>query len=152
MLEQLDKRNRGEMLGGLIKELRKRVGLASEFDALLSEFRKDRKTLVHDLVWRDFSTPEGLAEIKGFALGASAKAERIMKIFVALIEVWTEQRGWKEELRSLNPELYDLEFFAELRRTLIPRLPDLIFNKSNEPSNIPGGITMQNEPLRRPSE
>ncbi len=75
MFEQLDKRK--AMLGPLICELRKRVGLDDGFDALLSDFLTHRNALVHDFgrITSHFLLLAGRSvEIKEYALGTCGEA------------------------------------------------------------------------------
>ena len=49
IFDRIEEQHRRKMLGQLVRELRKRVRLADEFEELLSDFLKHRNALVHDL-------------------------------------------------------------------------------------------------------
>jgi hypothetical protein len=137
MFEQMEEGLRNKTLGGLISELRKRVGLDEGFDSLLSDFLDRRNTLVHNLQRArrpGLSTPEGKAEMQDFAVRTLQKADEVCRIFATLYDAWTEQVGIHEKLRSEKPDIYDSNILVELRKTLRPHLQDLVFKKPSDPS------------------
>jgi hypothetical protein len=73
-----------------------------------------------------------IAAIKEFADRTCVEAEKVYAIFLALIDAWTEQRGWCEELRSINPDLYDSDLFIKLRKTLGPHLDKLVIKEEGD--------------------
>jgi hypothetical protein len=135
MLDQLEQEGNRKTLGQFIRALRERVELAPDFDELLSNFLAHRNTLVHDVARVDghtFCTPEGIEAINKFVLHTLTEASRLIEIFAAFIDVWTEQVGMRDDLKQELPEVFESSFFANLRTDIAPILENLIHKEPKD--------------------
>ena len=132
MLDQLEDQHRRRTLGHFIRALRDRVGLAPEFDSLLRDFLEHRNTLVHDLErveGHTFATAEGFCRMNEYALRVTEEALRLTEIFAAFMDAWSDQIGVRDKLRAEQPDVYDSDFFKNIRETIAPLLDDLVHKK-----------------------
>jgi hypothetical protein len=127
VLEQQDERLRNKTLGYFLTEVRKRVDLDDDFDALLKAFLKNRNDFVHDLSrvpgWK-LGSPEETAKARAFVHHLLEQADMVQKVFLGLMSAWLEQTGMKVPLPS-HP------LFDEIDAVYKPLVDQIFSNKSS---------------------
>lgn len=124
MLRAQEAAERAKTLGYFLSELRKRASLDDSLDALLTEFLKNRNDFIHDLSRVPGWNLQGdTAAALTFVRELISQAERVMKVFTALILVWQERTG------LTAPETPHHDWFRSATNTYGPIVDDLFMSK-----------------------
>jgi hypothetical protein len=109
MLERGSQRKR--TLGQFLIELRRRVGIDSDFDIILAEFLDKRNTLIHrldDIPGWSLHSEEGLKTARLFVDRVIRLNVSVLKVFMALLTVWQKEVDVKtpfDHMFSSNAEI-----------------------------------------------
>jgi hypothetical protein len=111
-------------LGYFLGQLRHRVTVQPEFDAVLAEFLDRRNRLVHHLnsvEGLNLRTPEGRAVADIFIRTTATIAVRIINVFMGLMRAWAEQVAIEIEVNS--------DAFEEIDSIYKPMVSELFTEK-----------------------
>jgi hypothetical protein len=89
-----EKSKQKKALGVLLRALRERVNIDSQFDAFLTRFLQDRNRFVHHLFTeRGFSINEtkDVPRIRKFVDSLAHRTAIVISVFHAFIEIWAEE-------------------------------------------------------------
>jgi hypothetical protein len=119
-LESLTKdqeRFRKATLGRLIKAIKERSSISSDFDQVLEAYLKDRNTLIHDLGRMggfDYKSKEGLDRMERFVWNLNQNYEVVTKVFMSLLWEWSDQVGMNDGMdrERVKRALGDLDGIA----------------------------------------
>lgn len=83
-------------LGRLIKVLKARSNISSDFEQVLEAYLEDRNTLIHDLQRMggfDYKSKEGLDRMELFVGNLNQNYEVVTKVFLSLLWDWADING-----------------------------------------------------------
>jgi hypothetical protein len=95
---------RKHTLGQIVIELRKRVGIDDNFDAILDEFLDKRNTLIHrleDVPDLSLYSAQGIQIARRFVDRVLVLNESVFNVFIALARVWQHEVNIKTPVDHL---------------------------------------------------
>jgi hypothetical protein len=118
-LYELNKKESKATLGMLLSELRTRVHVQPEFDALLKRFLKNRNQFVHGLFCKTdyiIISPVNIKRGHVFLYRLRQDIWEIENVFGSYFQLWSKTAGLEEYMRKRNPAVLDSEDVKSVRK------------------------------------